>query len=135
MKIAYILRGIPGSGKSTFAQTLGCRVLETDDHFIVNGEYVFNPLKLAEYHQLTLANFMGHLQTGEDICVANTFTKRWEYICYLQAARMMNYKVAIHEFVPMNYHEIEKCIERNIHNVPVSVILQMWYDFEPSNQT
>jgi adenylate kinase family enzyme len=33
-KILYIVRGIPGSGKSTFAKTLGGIHIEADQYFV-----------------------------------------------------------------------------------------------------
>ena len=41
MKTLYIVRGLPGSGKSTFAHTLDCPVFEAD-MFFVNSEGVYN---------------------------------------------------------------------------------------------
>ena len=41
MKTLYIVRGVPGSGKSTFAKTLGGTHFETDNYFMIDGEYKF----------------------------------------------------------------------------------------------
>jgi uridine kinase len=44
----YLIRGVPGSGKSTFAQSLldkfvVQRMYEADQYFVQNGEYQFDP--------------------------------------------------------------------------------------------
>jgi len=50
-KILYIVRGIPGSGKSTIAKTLGGIQIESDQYFIdSNGEYKFDASKLHNAH-------------------------------------------------------------------------------------
>ena len=40
------MRGLPGSGKSTLARKIADKtglVYSTDDFFMINGEYVFEP--------------------------------------------------------------------------------------------
>lgn len=71
-KVVYIMRGPPGSGKSFYCMKklqmskkgmnkhnwkslLKTHVLSTDDYFIVNGKYVFDPEKLPEYHAKNMA--------------------------------------------------------------------------------
>lgn len=52
----YLIRGIPGSGKSTFAQQLLAAevvdsVFEADHYFYdVDGRYVFDASKIGEAH-------------------------------------------------------------------------------------
>ena len=49
MKNLYLLRGLPGSGKSTLSTQLGGSHFETDKYFVgENGEYNFDPSKLKE---------------------------------------------------------------------------------------
>jgi adenylate kinase family enzyme len=43
-KILYICRGISGSGKSTFAKTLGCPVYEADQYFMVHRDFETNEI-------------------------------------------------------------------------------------------
>ena len=50
-KNLYLLRGIPGAGKSTLAKQLGDSHFETDGFFMVDGEYKFDPTKLRKAHE------------------------------------------------------------------------------------
>lgn len=53
VKLCIIMRGVPGSGKSTVAQLLTNKdfIHSTDDYSYVNGVYKFNPMKLQENHE------------------------------------------------------------------------------------
>ena len=47
----FLVRGLPGAGKSTFVKHLGdCVHLEADMYFLKNGEYVFNKDELKDAH-------------------------------------------------------------------------------------
>ena len=50
-KELILVRGIPGSGKSTFAKSLGGTHFETDKFFMVDGEYKFDGTKIKEAHK------------------------------------------------------------------------------------
>ena len=51
-KVLYIVRGIPGSGKSTFAKTLGGQHYEADMYFIdEEGNYKFDGTKIKDAHK------------------------------------------------------------------------------------
>lgn len=131
-KVCHIVRGIPGSGKSTFAKTLGCRVFETDNFFINSeGQYVFDIKKIAEAHQTTLKDFMEFLKTGEEVCIANTAIHKWEYTPYFLVAELAGYEVKVHDIVPKSLKQLKEICDRNTHGVSASVVLQMWYEFEP----
>ncbi len=49
-KILYLLRGLPGAGKSTLAKSIGAIYFEADMFFMEGNEYKFNPLKLKDAH-------------------------------------------------------------------------------------
>jgi predicted kinase len=99
MKTLYIVRGVPGSGKSTFAKTLGGTHFETDNYFMVDGEYKFDFTKIKEAHnwcQSEVSNAMLlNYTTGinEKIVVSNTFTQEWEMEPYFEMAKEWGYTV------------------------------------------
>jgi predicted kinase len=100
MKNLYLLRGLPGSGKSTLSEQLGGSHFETDKYFVgENGEYNFDGSKLKEAHQWcqdSVANAMllNHT-TGEHetIVISNTFTQEWEMKPYMDMAKNWGYRV------------------------------------------
>lgn len=52
-KLLILLRGLPGSGKSTKAKKLAGStglVYSTDDFFMVKGEYVYDPKLIGVNH-------------------------------------------------------------------------------------
>jgi predicted kinase len=98
-KTLYIVRGIPGSGKSTFAKSLAGTHFETDEFFMVDGEYKFDPTKLKEAHRwcqdsVNTAMILNHTAgLNNCIVVSNTFTQEWEMEPYIQMAKTYDYKV------------------------------------------
>ena len=131
-KICYILRGLSGTGKSTLAKALGNKgsIFSTDDLFMVDGEYQFDPSKLGEYHaeNLRLATaFMERFapHTTPAICVIdNTNTQHWEYEKYVEAAKENGFMVQIIS-VDWKQEDIPLYAERNSHGVPVEAIQRM----------
>ena len=99
MKTLYLVRGVPGSGKSTFAKSLGGTHFETDSYFMVDGEYKFDFTKLKEAHKwcqdsVNTSMILNHT-TGshEVIVISNTFTQEWEMKPYFEMAESWGYRV------------------------------------------
>jgi predicted kinase len=130
MKNLYLLRGLPGSGKSTLSEQLGGSHFETDKYFVgENGEYNFDGSKLKEAHQWcqdSVANAMvlNHT-TGENetIVISNTFTQEWEMKPYMDMAKEWGYRVF--SIIVENRHG-----GVNQHGVPDEKLQQMNDRFE-----
>jgi len=125
-KILYIVRGIPGSGKSTFAKTLGGIHWEADMFFTdpFTGEYNFDPSKIKSAHEWCQLNVKENMMESEDkIIVSNTFTQEWEMQPYFDMAKEYGYKVF--SVIVENRHD-----GINLHNVPEDKIEIMRDRFE-----
>ena len=128
-KILYIVRGIPGSGKSTFAKSLGGTHFETDMFFMVDGEYKFDGSKIKDAHKwcqdsVHTAMLLNHTsQLNNIIVVSNTFTQEWEMKPYYEMAEYFEYKVF--SIIVENRHG-----GINEHNVPEEVLTKMRERFE-----
>jgi predicted ABC-type ATPase len=94
-KVLYIVRGIPGSGKSTFAKTLGGKHVEADMYFIdENGDYKFDGLKIKLAHEWCKISCIAWMGSNEEkIVVSNTFTQEWEMEPYFTLAKEYGYTV------------------------------------------
>lgn len=131
MKIAYIMRGVPGSGKSTVANHLAGKVgiiHSTDDYCYVDGKYQFDPALATERHDKNFAAFCRSLNDGAPIVVCdNTNVKRTHFQRYVEAAKRAGYIVA---FVVMPRPSVEVATERNVHKVPAYAIQRMIDEWE-----
>ena len=102
-KKLYIVRGLPGSGKSTFALELvgsDFLVCEADKYFMVDGEYKFDGSKLKEAHESCrnlvetyMKDSLINDQFYREIAVSNTFTQEWEMQAYIDLAKQYGYMV------------------------------------------
>jgi predicted kinase len=94
MKILYIVRGIPGSGKSTFANSLDCPVFEADMYFMNDGEYKFDVSKIKLAHNWCKLRVEHSMEDDfQKIAVSNTFTQEWEMEAYYKMAKQYGYTV------------------------------------------
>ena len=110
-----ILRGIPGSGKSTFARKLASKenICEADE-FMVNddGEYDFNPARLGYCHDQCYEKFKRLLVLGTPtVIVSNTSTTEREMTSYIKLSESMGYKVTF--LIVENRHG-----NTSVHGVP-----------------
>ena len=116
-----LVRGIPGSGKSTKAKSMlvsnpNLVHLEADMFFEASGEYKFDPTLLSTAHDWCYSNTVFNLLSGKDVVVTNTFTKTWELESYLAAGHRLECDITIIEM---------KSEYGSIHGVPESKLQQM----------
>ena len=93
MKYLYLLRGLPGAGKSTLAKELANTHLEADMYFIKDDEYIFDGSKLKEAHEWCRSECERAMLWDLKIAVSNTFTQEWEMKAYYELAEKYGYTV------------------------------------------
>ena len=130
--ICYILRGIPGSGKSTHARELiknGGVVHSTNDHFVKNGRYQFITHLVGWNHHRNFCDFRESIRHKIPIVVVDNCNIRiGEFIHYIEFAEKHWYEVRI---VEMPHIDSLVARDRSPHNVPLVNIENMIRDYEP----
>ncbi|CAI2382942.1 unnamed protein product [Moneuplotes crassus] len=123
----YIMRGVPGSGKSTVAHKLCGEngVIHSTDNYFVNeeGVYEFDPSKIKEYHGQNYKDFKKSIDDKvETVVVDNTNVQEFEYKKYVEYATENGYVVS---YVTLPFPDPEVAAERNSHGVPLEAIQRM----------
>ena len=150
-----IMRGLPGSGKSTKAKTLEqaalsndqtCKIISADDYFLNDkGKYVYKKTKQADAHRSCYSLVHSAVVSDRIQCVIidNTNITLGEFDRYFQLHKY-GYDVEI-----VDMHEdrrtkkgkkfpkakIKELAERTTHEVPEKIIAKMasnyaWYEIQ-----
>lgn len=124
-KSLILLRGLPGSGKTTLAKVLSENnmypVFSVDDFFTdeITGEYLFNfkdnHLAYKQCEELVKDSMQ---QKIPKIFVHNTFTMDWELKPYFKLAAEFNYTLFV--VTVENYHH-----HKNTHEVSEEQLQKM----------
>lgn len=121
-----ILRGIAGSGKSTYTHAHYYNaVVVSADHFFedAQGNYKFDVSKLGDAHSSCFRKYIEALQAGEPLIVVdNTNTTAWECSPYVQGGAAFGYDV---EIITLDC-DPEVAANRNVHGVPRKSVLEMY---------
>jgi hypothetical protein len=123
MKELFLLRGLPGAGKSTLAKSLGGMQIEADKYFMDGDEYKFDPSKLKEAHAWCQNAVSVWMKSQDKIIVSNTFTQEWEMQPYFDLAEKYGYRV--YSLIVENRHG-----GVNEHGVPADKLVQMKNRFD-----
>jgi NEDD4-binding protein 2 len=134
-----LMRGVSGSGKSTLAEKICSEqdfavIVSTDDFFMVEGQYRFDPKRLGEYHAANVKrteDFM--VERCACIIVDNTNTQAWEMKPYVELAVKHGYAVEIHMPEPVSFEELmQRQAKRADSNkaLPAEVVKRMLDRFE-----
>jgi predicted kinase len=125
-KTLILLRGLPGSGKSTTAQLFrGAIHFEADMYFTdADGTYNFVPEKIKDAHNWCRHQTMEAMKDGLSlVIVSNTFTMEWEMEPYYLLAEELGYRVV--SMIVENRHG-----GKNIHDCPEDKVEIMRQRFE-----
>ena len=125
MKSLFLLRGLPGAGKSTLAKSIGGSHVEADMYFLnEQGEYNFDPAKLKDAHNWCRETAEAAMKRGADkLIVSNTFTMEWEMDAYYELAEKYNFTVF--SLIVENRHG-----GKNVHDCPEEKVEMMKKRFE-----
>jgi predicted kinase len=124
MPTLYLIRGLPGSGKSSLAQKLADQLpntvyFEADEWmYDENLEYKFDPTKLKSCHEQCQLHTRGSLEFGLNVVVSNTSTTEKEVTVYQKIAEECGAHFI--SLIAENRHG-----GKNIHNVPDEKLQQM----------
>lgn len=133
-KRLIIMRGVSGSGKSTLAAQLAGDegvIFSTDNYFMEDGEYRFNPKKLGAAHQWNQTHAREAMKQGHPLVIIdNTNTQAWEVRPYCEAAQEHGYTVEFHEPTTSWARDPVELAKRNTHGVPLEAIKRMLDRFE-----
>lgn len=102
-KVLTLVRGLPGSGKSTFAHFIWSSyvICEADQYFVdKDGNYNFDGSKIKDAHkwcrdkvETMMKDNILNPQYYSEIVVSNTFTQEWEMEEYYKLAEKYGYSV------------------------------------------
>lgn len=118
MQQLILIRGLPGSGKTTLAMSLNdCFAhYEADMFFETEDGYNFIPSKIKHAHEWCQRMAKSALDHGVNTVVANTFTTKAELQPYIDMAEERG-------IIPL----IVECKGewRSVHSVPARTIIKM----------
>lgn len=137
-KILYMMRGLPGSGKSSIAKDLGLggAIFSTDDFFIINGKYQYDPSMIGHAHTWNQGRAKKAMRDGiSPIVIDNTNIEGWQMKPYVGEAIAHGYRVEIVEPNTAWKFDAEELAKRNTHKVPLDIIQEMVEKWEPNLNT
>ena len=118
-----LVRGVPGSGKSTFAAKVfsGAFHVENDMFHVKDGEYRFDFNRQKDAVSWCMDMCETALRNGMDVVVSNTFTKRRYIMAYVKLAEKYGADVYVYRMAGSF---------KNCHSVPAAVFENMKKGFE-----
>lgn len=115
-----LIRGLPGSGKTTLAQSaafVGFAHYEADQFLTdEHGHYQFDADKIVAAHAWCQQQTLAALQAGRAVVVSNTFTRHHEMRPYVQMAEQLG--------LPLRIVEADGTWP-SVHDVPDDILAKM----------
>ena len=129
----HIMRGLPGSGKSTIIKEMladpntpgnftpdNVAICSADDYMIdpKTGEYCFRDYMIKKVHTLCYLKFLKltHTATVDHIVIDNTNLQHIDFVNYFVAARTFNYDIVLHQLYDSGFTN-EELAKRCVHNI------------------
>jgi hypothetical protein len=134
-KTLTLIRGLPGSGKTTLAcrDYVNSRIqtgefnihAEADQFFIApDGSYLFDGTKLGEAHAHCNLRVFTSMALGRHVVITNTFSQKWEMVIYAAYGVHFHYKINIIDLFDAGLTDMELAA-RCVHGCPETKIAQM----------
>lgn len=113
-----LIRGLPGSGKSTMARSMSTHAhYEADMYFTdASGVYRYDAGRIKDAHEWCQRQTFNALANGKSVVVSNTFTRRFEMAPYFKMAKTLGIDIRVIE-ARGNWP--------NVHGVPADVVDRM----------
>lgn len=122
-----LVRGVPGSGKTTLAKIMHDFYHVEADMYFVNeaGYYLYDHTKIGLAHDWCQRKAAQWLEKGWNVVVSNTFTRLWEMEPYIKMAATLGAEL-----------EVVVCTGNfvNVHGCPEASVKKMRDRFEPYPQ-
>jgi predicted kinase/2'-5' RNA ligase len=134
-KTMYIMRGLPGSGKSSLADSIVGNGVKfgADDYFEQDGEYKFDHDKLPNAHLWTQRRASDAAKIGTSpIVIDNTNVTRHDIKPYVQIAKDNGYDIQIAMPKTPWMTDASELAKRNQHGASQEVIENMMEQWSPN---
>ena len=125
--ILYLVRGLPGSGKTTYANNIGCIVIAPSDMMSKRGgeyQWVRGNYMISKMHFREIVKSLMALQI--DICITEIMPEKKFIEFWLDIAREYYYEVQIKTLLVTP----EVSIERNVHHADHKSVYEIHEQFD-----
>ncbi|KXJ22434.1 NEDD4-binding protein 2 [Exaiptasia diaphana] len=132
-KVIVIMRGLPGSGKSSFARAIKGNgvIYSTDDYFMRNGQYQFDIAYLGEAHEWNQIRAREAMKSGiSPVIIDNTNIQAWQMKPYVSMAQRLGYEIILKEPDTSWKWDAKELFKRNQHGVSLSQIKNLMERYE-----
>eukprot|EP00118_Oscarella_pearsei_P026888 m.310543 g.310543 ORF g.310543 m.310543 type:complete len:1493 (+) comp52446_c0_seq1:108-4586(+) len=138
-KSLVLLRGLPGSGKSTVAKSLRsdskAEICSADDYRYSSQGYAFNQSRLVDVHRQCFLKCIELVGQGcPMVIIDNTNSHLWEYAVYERLGHVCGYQVKVVEIACPDQAMVGRFAGRNVHSVSIDVSMKMWKGWEPDTK-